>query len=547
MSDSVQGKLKKMNHLTGTVTPKRPLEGSLAVAMLRGKSAYDIAVADGYVGTEEEWLESLKGEAATIEVGRVRYGVPTSVHNIGDDTHAVLDFVLPNGAYASDNESGIMKLYDNPGYNRDGTMTQAAVTTMLGNKIDKATGKGLSTNDYTDADKEKVDSVQAGAEVNAIHRLRRNGVQVPIVNRIADIAVPTKMSELENDVGMIADKDYVHTDNNYTDEDKERLNGITVPTKLSELKNDSEFVEDANYIHTDNNYTTAEKEKLANVVITTKVSELENDLGFIADSGYVHTDNNYSDADKEKLEGIVVPTKTSELENDSSFISDVNYVHTDNNYSNADKDKLDNITVPTKTSELENNSGFVADANYVHTDNNYTAEDKNKLDSVKAELSDGKDILNLIISDESYSMYTKEGVDEAGNLITLALNQKADKSEIKTISDSLVNKVDKVDSKGLSTNDYTDTEKEKLASIGMSPLDGNAWVVLAVEDNEFMLPTQKGMENAAKQVSSWLENKADKIVATQSSDGLMSAEDKTALDAVAADYASALAALGVDG
>lgn len=239
MSDSVQGKLKKMNHLTGTVTPKRPLEGSLAVAMLRGKSAYEIAVADGYVGTEEEWLDSLKGEAATIEVGRVRYGVPTSVHNIGDDTHAVLDFVLPNGAYASDNESGIMKLYDNPGYNRDGTMTQAAVTTMLGNKLDKATGKGLST------------------------------------------------------------------------------------------------------------------------------------------------------------------------------------------------------------------------------------------------------------------------------------------------------------------NDYTDTEKEKLASIGMSPLDGNAWVILAVEDNEFMLPTQKGMENAAKQISSWLENKADKIVATTTADGLMSAADKATLDAVAADYSAALAALGV--
>jgi len=29
---------------------------------LDGKSAYAIAVSHGYVGTEEEWLESLKGE-----------------------------------------------------------------------------------------------------------------------------------------------------------------------------------------------------------------------------------------------------------------------------------------------------------------------------------------------------------------------------------------------------------------------------------------------------------------------------------------------------
>lgn len=39
-------------------------------------------------------------------------------------------------------------------------------------------------------------------------------------------------------------------------------NQPTIPTKTSELKNDSNYVLDSNYIHTDNNYTTTEKEKL---------------------------------------------------------------------------------------------------------------------------------------------------------------------------------------------------------------------------------------------------------------------------------------------
>lgn len=33
-----------------------------------GKSAYDIAVENGFEGTQEEWLDSLKGKSATIAI-----------------------------------------------------------------------------------------------------------------------------------------------------------------------------------------------------------------------------------------------------------------------------------------------------------------------------------------------------------------------------------------------------------------------------------------------------------------------------------------------
>jgi hypothetical protein len=48
--------------LSGSLAAGESLSGSLAVSMLQGKSAYEVAVANGFKGTEEEWLASLKGE-----------------------------------------------------------------------------------------------------------------------------------------------------------------------------------------------------------------------------------------------------------------------------------------------------------------------------------------------------------------------------------------------------------------------------------------------------------------------------------------------------
>jgi hypothetical protein len=48
--------------LSGMLSNPDTLAGKLSNAALRGYSAYDIAVLGGYTGTEEEWLETLKGE-----------------------------------------------------------------------------------------------------------------------------------------------------------------------------------------------------------------------------------------------------------------------------------------------------------------------------------------------------------------------------------------------------------------------------------------------------------------------------------------------------
>lgn len=105
-----------------------------------GKSAYEIAVANGYTGDEEQWLASLKGrdgergrdgrnglsaydladgellygtvgkwlnslkgatgdagKSATVTIGTVTTGETASVTNTGTESAAVLNFVLPAG------------------------------------------------------------------------------------------------------------------------------------------------------------------------------------------------------------------------------------------------------------------------------------------------------------------------------------------------------------------------------------------------------------------------------------------------------------------
>lgn len=50
---------------------------------------------------------------------------------------------------------------------------------------------------------------------------------------------------------------------------------ITVPTQTSQLTNNSNFVSDASYVHTDNNYTTTEKNKLSGIATGAQVNVIE--------------------------------------------------------------------------------------------------------------------------------------------------------------------------------------------------------------------------------------------------------------------------------
>lgn len=58
------------------------LEGRLYVAGTRGYSNYEIAVKNGFVGTEQEWLDSMVEEAALMVNDHIRQQIVDGTYRI---------------------------------------------------------------------------------------------------------------------------------------------------------------------------------------------------------------------------------------------------------------------------------------------------------------------------------------------------------------------------------------------------------------------------------------------------------------------------------
>ena len=146
---SVDGTITTNKRVSGTLSSSTDLSGNIMATILKGLSAYDVAVENGFTGTVEEWLQSLvgngiesvnidsqgiltiyftdntsysspislKGSSAyevavengfdgtieewinslgiTVDVGSVTSGSQISVVNSGDNKNAILDFTFP--------------------------------------------------------------------------------------------------------------------------------------------------------------------------------------------------------------------------------------------------------------------------------------------------------------------------------------------------------------------------------------------------------------------------------------------------------------------
>lgn len=82
------------------------------------------------------------------------------------------------------------------------TLLISKIKTALGGKVDVESGKGLSTNDYTSAEKQKLSGIASGAQANVIESVKVNGTKVEPSSKAVDISVPTKVSQLTNDSGF---------------------------------------------------------------------------------------------------------------------------------------------------------------------------------------------------------------------------------------------------------------------------------------------------------------------------------------------------------
>ena len=145
------------------------------------------------------------------------------------------------------------------------TYYHSKIKTFMNGKVYTEARKGLSANDFTNTLKSKLDGIAAGAQVNVIEGVNVNGSAVTPTNKIVNLTIPTKLTDLTNDGNFVTDANYVHTDNNFTTTLKNKLNGIATgaevnvqsdwavtnnssdafiknkPTKVSDFTNDSNF------------------------------------------------------------------------------------------------------------------------------------------------------------------------------------------------------------------------------------------------------------------------------------------------------------------
>ena len=84
-------------------------------------------------------------------------------------------------------------------YEKSETYSKTELDNKLSDKVDKDGNKVLSTNDFTNEDKTKLDNIESGAEANIIEKIKVNGTEQEITDKTVDIQVPDSYEKLESD------------------------------------------------------------------------------------------------------------------------------------------------------------------------------------------------------------------------------------------------------------------------------------------------------------------------------------------------------------
>ena len=182
---------------------------------------------------------------------------------------------------------------------------------IKGKFVQAETGKGLSTNDFTTDEKNKLSNIEAGANENIIEGIAVNNVDITPVNKRVNLVVPTKVSDLTNDekfqtdtevASAIAGSGYqanvietVKVNGSILDVDSKKSVNVIVPTDNSVLANGAGYQTasdvlsaltnsgyQANVIETVkvNNVALVPSSKTVNITVPTDNSVLTNGAGY---------------------------------------------------------------------------------------------------------------------------------------------------------------------------------------------------------------------------------------------------------------------------
>jgi hypothetical protein len=372
-----------------------------------------------------------------------------------------------------------------------------AINKELEDKVDKVDGKGLSTNDYTDEDKEKVRnftgdvSSVAGKKGDVV--LSKEDVGLGNVDNTSDMekpistltkealnalskdiedtkeSIPKSTNDIANDSGFIAQKavdDSISAHNtNDTSHNDIRLKIKEISDRLNAfLDTDDETLDELSEIVA---YITDNKE-LIDSITTSKVNVSDVIDNLTTNSASKPLSAKQGAVLKALVDAIVVPTKVSELTNDSGYLKESAaknlYVEkvsgkglSTNDYTDAEKQKvslaetaISNINkkiseveadIPKSTSELTNDSSFITST---ETDNKITSH--NTIDTshndIRLAIKEVSDRLNAFLDTDDKTLdQLSEIVDYITNNKELIDNITTGKVSVADIIDNLTTSV----------------------------------------------------------------------------------------------------------
>lgn len=274
---------------------------------------------------------------------------------------------------------------------------------LIDNKVDKVEGKQLSTNDYIDEDKLKLDGLENydDTEIRGLIDKKANQSALDNLSVNLNTKIDNKVDKVEG-MGL--------SSNDYTDEDK---------TRLSNLKNYDD---------------TSINNRLKSAFVNFTVNQRTGEFVFTTDGGGTYTVNTL-------LEKVVT-----------------NFTY------NSQTQSLE-LTLQDGTTQSVPMSAFIDE---------YTGYDGS--------------IVNVKVENNVIYAELKDSTIPIGKLT----------SDLQTKINSISDKVDKITGKGLSTNDYTTAEKNKLS--GLSNYDDTA--VRNLINNKASLD---GSNLSETNISSWRE------------------------------------------
>ena len=163
-----------------------------------------------YVFDGENWKElgdetiyAVKGSIVNADISAEAAIDQSKIANLTTDLAAKAN-TSDLGTMASKNADDYILKSEATGYNDILTKTEAGSTyatiATVNNKVDKEKGKGLSTNDYTTEEKEKLSGIAASAQVNVIEQIKVNGKAVLPEEKAVSLTIPTGALANKNSV-----------------------------------------------------------------------------------------------------------------------------------------------------------------------------------------------------------------------------------------------------------------------------------------------------------------------------------------------------------